>query len=202
MPRVKILAISDTEVRELRDEYDPALFKEVDLILSCGDLQPEYLTLIREKINAPLYYVLGNHDLRYQQSPPVGCTDISFATTREGGLKLLGLSGSRWYNGGTNQYHETEMRMFIWKLYFALWRQQGVDIVVSHAPPRHVHDGEDRCHRGFKFFHNLINRFQPAYFLHGHIHAHFNNDQERMSRINNTRVINCCGFYVFESETF
>ena len=197
---MKILAISDTEVRELRDEFNPSLFGDVDLILSCGDLQPEYLTLVREKVNAPLYYVLGNHDLRHQQNPPVGCTDISFTTAREGGLKLLGLSGSRWYNGGTNQYHETEMRMFIWKLYFALWRQQGVDIVISHAPPRHVHDAEDRCHKGFKFFHNLINRFQPAYFLHGHIHAHFNNDRERMSRINNTRVINCCGWYVFESE--
>jgi Icc-related predicted phosphoesterase len=199
---MKILAISDTEVRELRDEFNPALFSEVDLILSCGDLQPEYLTLVREKVNAPLYYILGNHDVRYQQSPPVGCTDISFAIIREGGLKLLGLSGSRWYNGGMNQYHETEMRMFIWKLYFALWRKQGVDIVISHAPPRHVHDAEDRCHRGFKFFHNLINRFQPAYFLHGHIHAHFDKNQERVSLINNTRVINCCGSYVFESETF
>jgi len=196
---VKILAISDIEVRELRDEFEPALFDGVGLIFSCGDLQPEYLTLVREKVDAPLYYVLGNHDLRHHQSLPVGCTDLSFTTAREGGLKLLGLSGSRWYNGGKNQYHETEMRLMIWKLYLALWKQRGVDIVITHAPPRHVHDAEDRCHRGFKCFHNLINRYQPTYLLHGHIHANFSNDQDRMTWINSTRVINCCGFHVFQT---
>ncbi len=196
---MKILAISDIEVRELQDQFDPDLFQGVDLIFSCGDLPPEYLTRIRARLEAPLYYILGNHDLRYGQSPPVGCTNLSFTTAREGELKLLGLSGSRWYNGGKNQYHETEMRMLIWKLYFAVWRQQGVDIVLAHAPPRHVHDAEDRCHRGFKFFHNLINRFQPPYFLHGHIHAHFNTDQSRITRIDDTRVINCCGYYVFQT---
>jgi Icc-related predicted phosphoesterase len=196
---MKILAVSDVEVAKLRDDFSPELFAGVDLIFSCGDLAPEYLTLIREKVDAPLYYILGNHDLRYGQSPPVGCTDISFTTACHEGIKLLGLSGSRWYNGGPNQYHETEMRMIIWKLYFALWRQQGVDFVVAHAPPRHIHDAEDRCHRGFKFFHNLINRFQPLYFLHGHIHAAFDDDRERITMAGTTQVINCCGMYVFET---
>jgi Icc-related predicted phosphoesterase len=199
---MKILAVSDVEVAQLRDDFSPELFAGVDLIFSCGDLAPEYLTLIREKVDAPLYYILGNHDLRYRQSPPIGCTDIGFTTARHDNLKLLGLSGSRWYNGGANQYHESEMRMIIWKLYFALWRQQGVDIVITHAPPRRIHDAEDRCHRGFKFFHNLINRFQPSYFLHGHIHAAFTNEHERITMVNTTKVINCCGFYVFETDTF
>lgn len=198
---MKILAVSDVEVAELHDDFDPARFSGIDLIFSCGDLAPEYLTMLREKIDAPLYYILGNHDLRYQQSPPVGCTDISFTTARHDDLKLLGLSGSRWYNGGPNQYHESEMRMIIWKLYFALWRQQGVDIVLTHAPPRHIHDAEDRCHRGFKFFNNLINRFQPGFFLHGHIHAAFADDSKRITMAGSTRVINCCGYYVFETDT-
>jgi Icc-related predicted phosphoesterase len=198
---MRILAISDVEVAQLRHDFAQDLFRGVDIIFSCGDLAPEYLTLVRERVDAPLYYILGNHDLRYRKSPPVGCTNISFTTTRHDNLKLLGLSGSRWYNGGANQYHETEMRMIIWKLYFALWRQQGVDIVITHAPPRCIHDAEDRCHRGFKFFHNLINRFQPAYLLHGHIHAAFVHEHERITMVNTTKVINCCGSYVFEIDT-
>ena len=197
---MEILAISDIEVLELRDEFDPTRFIGIDLILACGDLQPEYLTLVREKVDAPLYYILGNHDLRHQQSPPVGCTDLSLKTAGECGIKLLGLPGSRCYNGGVHQYRETQMRLLIWKLYFAIWKQRGVDIVFTHASPRHVHDAEDCCHRGFKCFHRLIKRFQPSYFLHGHIHAHFNDDRDRITRINNTQVINCCGYYVFKTE--
>jgi Icc-related predicted phosphoesterase len=197
---MKILAIADVEIAELRTKFDRTRFGDIDLIFSCGDLQPEYLTLVRERVDAPLYYVLGNHDLRHRLSPPVGCTALDCAAAQHGSLKLLGLSGSRWYNGGPYQYHETEMRMIIWKLYFALWRQQGVDIVITHAPPRHIHDAEDRCHRGFKFFHNLIDRFQPRYFLHGHIHARFADDSERVTRKGNTKIINCCGAYVFEDR--
>ncbi len=197
---MKILAISDIEAHELRDKFDPTLFAGIDLILACGDLQPEYLTLVREKVDAPLYYILGNHDLRHHKSPPVGCTDLSLKTAKEGGVKLVGLPGCRWYNGGVHQYHETEMRRLIWKLYFAIWKQRGVDIVFSHAPPRHIHDAEDRCHRGFKCYHRLLNRFQPAYFLHGHIHAHFDKNRDRITRINNTQVINCCGYYVFKTR--
>ncbi len=197
---MKILAIADVEVAELAHDFDRQRFADIDLIFSCGDLPPEYLTLVRERVNAPLYYVRGNHDLRYRKSPPVGCTSLEFRTARHDNIKLLGLSGSRWYNGGKNQYHETEMRMIIWKLYFALWRQQGVDIVITHAPPRHVHDAEDRCHRGFRFFHNLINRFQPRYFLHGHIHARFASDSERVTLVGETRVINCCEYYVFQDR--
>jgi len=194
---VKILALSDIEVPELGENFAPDLFNGIDLILSCGDLPPEYLTLVRERVNAPLYYVLGNHDIRYRQTPPVGCMNLSFTTARVGNLNLLGLSGSRWYNGGKHQYHEAQMRYQLLKLYFTLWRQPA-DIIFAHAPPRHVHDAEDRCHRGFRSFHPLINRFCPSFFLHGHIHANFRHDTERITRINNTQIINCCGSYVFE----
>lgn len=198
---MRALAIADVEVTELRDGFSSDLFGDIDCIFSCGDLQPEYLTRVREIVNAPLYYILGNHDLRYRQSPPVGCTYIGFSTARHNDLKLLGLSGSRWYNGGIYQYHETEMRLIIWKLYLALWKQRGVDIVLTHASPRHIHDAEDRCHRGFRCFHSLLNRYQPSFLLHGHIHAQFRNDRERMTRQGTTTIINCCGYYVFDINT-
>jgi len=194
---VKILTISDVEVQELKEDVLRRKFRNIDLILSCGDLAPEYLTFVREKVDAPLYYVRGNHDLRYRQSPPVGCMDTGFTITRINGLNLLGIPGSRWYNGGQNQYHETQMRLRLLRLYPALWRCPA-DIIFAHSPLRHLHDAEDRCHRGFRCFHNLIRRVKPCFFLHGHIHASFRDDTERISTISTTSVINCCGYYVFE----
>ena len=33
-----------------------------------------------------------------------------------------------------------------------------MDIIITHAPPRHIHDAEDQCHRGFESFQHLIDR--------------------------------------------
>ena len=83
-------------------------------------------------------------------------------------------------------------------LKMGLWWKGGIDIVVSHAPPRHVHDAEDRCHKGFKSFHWLINRYAPKYFIHGHIHAHFDNFSDRVTNIDNTKVVNSYGYTILE----
>ena len=54
----------------------PTLLQDVDLILSCGDLPPEYLSRLVNCFKAPLYYVRGNHDIRYDEKPPEGCRDL------------------------------------------------------------------------------------------------------------------------------
>ena len=61
--------------------------------MSCGDLPPEYLASIREQLDVPLYYVRGNHDIRYQNSPPVGCLDIHQRRITFKGLRIMGLRG-------------------------------------------------------------------------------------------------------------
>jgi predicted phosphodiesterase len=149
---MKILSISDIVVPDLSDRIHVDQFKGVELVLSCGDLPPEYLTFIRENLDAPLFYVRGNHDIRYTHSPPVGCVNIHQRRVPFKGLRILGLEGSRWYNGGPIQYREYQMRQMIWRMMPGLWFGGGVDIVVTHASPRHIHDAEDRCHRGFKSF--------------------------------------------------
>ena len=70
---MKILSISDIVVPELSEHFDARQFDGVELVLSCGDLPPEYLSTIREQLDAPLYFVRGNHDIRYKSAPPVGC---------------------------------------------------------------------------------------------------------------------------------
>ena len=116
-----------------------------------------------------------------------------------GGYRILGLAGSRWYNGGPNQFTEAEMKRILWKLRPSIWWRKGVDIVVSHAPPRHVHDAEDRCHRGFKCFRWLIDHYAPLFFLHGHVHQTFADPAQRITRLGRTRVVNTCGYTLIET---
>jgi len=197
---MKILSISDMVVPELSEQFDARQFDGIELVLSCGDLPPEYLASIREHLDVPLYYVRGNHDIRYQNSPPVGCLDIHQRWITFKGLRIMGLEGSRWYNGGPIQYRDYQMRQMIWRMTPGLWFKGGVDMVITHAPPRHIHDAEDRCHRGFDSFLKLINRFKPRYFIHGHIHAYITDPSQRVTLVGNTHVINTFAYHLLEVD--
>ena len=195
---MKILSVSDITSPILTAERGMNLSEEVDLILSCGDLPPEYLTALARAYQAPLYYVCGNHDIRFKHKTPEGCINLHGRLMRFQGLNILGLEGSLWYNGGPYQYTEWQMKSTIRRLRPTLWWQRGIDITITHAPPRHIHDGEDLCHRGFKCFRWLINKYQPQYFIHGHIHRDFSDPAERISLENTTQVVNTYGFHLFE----
>jgi len=201
MTQIKILTVSDRVEPDLQKNPPADQFADTDLILACGDLPPEYLIQLTSTLNSPLFYVKGNHDIRYKQKPLAGCIDIHAKIVNHLGVKIMGLGGSRWYNGGPNQYTERQMKGTIQKLRMRLWRNKGVDIVISHAPPRHVHDAEDRCHRGFKSFHPLISRHAPEYFIHGHIHTHFEDPTQRISTLDRTKVINSYGYFLFEIDS-
>jgi predicted phosphodiesterase len=69
---LKILPVSDVEKPRLLQQSDSDSFEDIDLILSCGDLPPEYLSRLVNSFKAPLYYVRGNHDIRYDEKPPAG----------------------------------------------------------------------------------------------------------------------------------
>ena len=59
---LRILLISDEESPYLWEHYQPGRLDEVDLILSCGDLSPEYLSFLVTMGRAPVFYVRGNHE--------------------------------------------------------------------------------------------------------------------------------------------
>ena len=195
---MRILTVSDTVAEVLLDRESTIDQPQPDLIISCGDLPPEYLSSLRNRFDAPLIYILGNHDIRYGSSPPSGCQLIDRMVYTIGNIRIIGFSGSRWYNGGANQYSEREMANFIRKMRFNLWRGGAPDIVVTHAPPRFIGDAEDPCHKGFRGFVKFIEKYSPSYFLHGHIHKLFTSDSERITQFNSTKVVNSYGFYFFE----
>jgi len=195
---MKILSVSDVVVSSLYKEFNRELFNGIDLVLSCGDLPPEYLSFILHTLEVPLYYVRGNHDIRYDLKPPMGCMDIHGRVVKFNNFKIMGLGGSRWYNGGMNQYTEAQMKKIIRQMSISIWWNRGIDIVITHAPPRHIHDAEDRCHRGFRSFWKVIEKYRPNYFIHGHIHQHFTAPQERITTVNSTKVINTYGYHIIE----
>ncbi len=197
---MKILAVSDRVEPILYDRFDRDAFPPIDLILSCGDLPPRYLTFLVTVFNIPLYYIRGNHDIGYEETPPEGCVDLHGRIVEYRGIKVMGLEGSRWYNGGPLQYTERRMRKMVRKLRWRVWRRGGPDIVITHAPPRRIHDAEDPCHRGFKSFLPVIDRCAPRYFLHGHIHGHFENSSRRITTVDRTRVVNTFGYYLFDLD--
>ena len=69
---MKILLVSDQENPALWDYYMPGKLDGIDLILSCGDLDAEYLSFLVTMGRAPVLYVHGNHDGSYDVKPPEG----------------------------------------------------------------------------------------------------------------------------------
>jgi predicted phosphodiesterase len=57
-----ILALSDEVVQVLYGANFRERYASADLIVSCGDLPPEYLEYVVSVLNVPLLYVPGNHD--------------------------------------------------------------------------------------------------------------------------------------------
>ena len=195
---MKILCIADEELTIFWDSYVPGRLKEYDLILSSGDLKAAYLSFIVTMARAPLMYVHGNHDTGYAVTEPEGCDSIDGEMVEYRGLRILGLGGCLWYRPGAHQYSEKEMRKRIWKLRWQIAKYGGVGILVTHAPPRGVGDGEDRAHQGFESFLELMDTYRPRYLLHGHVHLSYGRDRTREREYHDTKVINVCEKYVLE----
>jgi Icc-related predicted phosphoesterase len=143
-------------------------------------------------------FVHGNHDTDYDRNPPGGCDCIDDCLISYNGIRILGLGGCRWYHPGAYQYSEKEMRRRIRRLRWQLWRNKGVDIVVTHAPPRGVGDSEDPAHMGFECLLELIDTYHPKYLLHGHVHARYGMHLQREREYHGTKVINVCEKFVLD----
>jgi Icc-related predicted phosphoesterase len=194
MGPMHILAVADRRHRALYDYFDPDRWRDIDLVLSCGDLDASYLSFLVTVIHAPLLYVPGNHDERYLKNPPEGCDSVDGVVVKIKGIRVGGLGGSMWYNGRDLQYTEHQMRGRVKKLVRSAKKLGGLDIFISHAPPREIHDLEDQCHRGFDAFRYLMEELRPKIFLHGHNHEIYH-QKDRESVVEGVRVINACGYY-------
>ncbi len=187
---MRILAVSDDEAKSLYDFYRPGVLAGYDMILSCGDLSRHYLEFLVTMANCPLLYVRGNHDDAFLDAPPEGCECIDGELVEVKGLRILGLGGSFKYRDGKNMYTEEQMCRRVRKLRRRIKKAGGVDIVVTHAPARHINDFDSMSHRGFECFVELIDQYKPKYFIHGHIHINYGVHIPQRTQRGETEIIN------------
>jgi len=216
---VRVLAVSD----EVDDALlaDPTAVRGAQLILACGDLPFEYLGSLMNMLDVPLVFVPGNHDpdvSGYRSSRagltlkaglparppwPDGAINADGRIIDVAGLRLAGLGGCRRYSDGPNQYTDRQQARRARALRSrAWWRRQrdgrGVDMLLTHAPPRGVGDGDDPPHRGFSALPGLVAALQPTALLHGHVHPY--GASVRPGRLGRTAVCNVTGWHLLEIE--
>ncbi|MBQ9494652.1 MAG: metallophosphoesterase [Treponema sp.] len=217
---MKILCVSDQIDPLIYNSNAKNVFPDIDMILCAGDLPMDYVDFIVSIFNKPTYFIFGNHNINefhyYHAKQPLSSTidahghgaeycgfrvvrdkTLSFynpATGKKTPLLIAGVSGSRKYNNGLNQYTESQMKRRLLKMIPSLlWNKfrygRYLDIFLTHASPRHVHDQEDPCHIGFNCFNWFIAQFTPTYLVHGHIHL-YDIRTARITKINKTTVVN------------
>ena len=222
---MKILCVAD-HIDPL--VYSPGIkkrFGEVELVLSAGDLPHSYYDFIMSTLNKPLLFVFGNHNLRFMplyrrgtdyfgrgELPgqtgsaylPSGAVHMDGRVRKVKSVLVAGLGGSRWYNGGENQFTDFRIalklvRMIPRLLFNRLRHGRALDVLLTHAPPFGIHDGPDRCHLGFKPLLWFMRAFRPRYLIHGHIHL-YSSAAARSSRYHETSVINAYDHVLIDLE--
>ena len=225
---MKILCISDATDTLIYSSVAPEIYRDVDFVISAGDLPLRYYDYIQTMLRKDVWYVYGNHNLEdfgrmmrgggdaldsYARTGRVismphfgGCfVDGKCIYDKQHDLIIMGLGGSMLYNYGDSQYTEKQMQWRIGKLMPRLLynkRRYGraVDILITHAPPRGMGDGEDLCHKGFECFLQFMEKFKPKYLLHGHVHLDDMN-AKRISEYCDTKVINIYKNYILEDDS-
>ena len=198
---MKILAIADEEYPGFYEHYTPGTFSGYDLILACGDLKKRYLEFIVTLAPCPVLYVRGNHDESYKTMPPEGCICIEDQIYVHNGIRIMGLGGCYKYKDGMNFYTEKEMKKRLGKLKFELWRHKGIDILLTHAPAYQLNDMEHLTHRGFEVFREIMEKYRPKYFIHGHVHKNYGRNIPQKCSYEDTTVINACSYCVIEYDS-
>ena len=195
---MKILFLADEPDPYYYEFFDKSKFDELDLIVSCGDLKPDYVSFFATMSRVPVLYIRGNHDDIYAQNPPGGCECIEDRVFTYRGVRFLGLGGCMRYKEGANQFTDKEMSRRIRKMNRPLRKSGGLDILVTHAPARGVGDDTDPCHMGFECFNELIRKYHPAYHVHGHVHINYGRKFVREMQTDGTKVINAYQHYLLE----
>lgn len=214
---MKILCVADSKDERLLRPQTLESLKDVEFILSAGDLDLSYLDELYNCYNKSLYFVFGNHQLKYYldfegkglfaksnfMHKYTHLKSLEGRFVYKNGVILFGLGGCMKYNKDTHQYSEGEMKWIIrknwWKfLYNKLRYGRYVDILVTHAPPRGIHDdSSDVCHKGFKAFNAFIEKYKPKYHIHGHTHI-YDLDMTRETKVNGTIVANAYKHIIIE----
>ncbi|MEU3625040.1 metallophosphoesterase [Amycolatopsis coloradensis] len=218
---MKALVVADEVEERLWTSAVHRLPADLDLVVGAGDLPYDYLEFLAGALDVPCVFVPGNHDpdlsgyTRYGGLSmkdgfpavwpgPAGGVNADGRIVDVGGLRFAGLGGSVRYNEGPNQWTQRQQarraRRLVRRARFRRWREgrdgRDVDVLLTHAPPRHCGDREDPPHHGFDCLHRTIESLRPKWLLHGHIHPHGEPVPDRV--VGGTTVRNVVGHQIME----
>ncbi len=193
----------------------------IDFIVSTLN-KPTYFVFGNHNLNEYKYYssefrssaLSDQNSMEAQASQSHGAIHLGFKcaateliiedpkTKKRRPLLIAGADGSIDYNHGQCQFTEWQMSLKLAMMApRLLWNKirygKAVDIFLTHAAPRRIHDKEDPCHKGFECFHDFLKKYEPAYMVHGHIHL-YNQNEEREGLYYKTRVVNAYSHHVIE----
>jgi Icc-related predicted phosphoesterase len=154
-----------------------------DAVITLGDLEPDVLDPLGRFPELPVLGVYGNHDDgRYLDAS--NTTNLHLRAATIGGLVFAGFEGCVRYTPGADlQYTQKQASRLARRIPEA-------DVLVSHAPPRGVHEEpDDRAHEGFDALRDYDLRVGPALHLHGHTPA----PPRRTERLGRTGVVHVVG---------
>jgi uncharacterized protein len=158
-----------------------------DAVITLGDLEPDVLDPLGRFEDLPVLGVYGNHDDgRYLDA--ANTTNLHLRAVTLGDVTFAGFEGSvRYTPGGVPlQYTQREAAKLAKRLPRA-------DVLVSHAPPRGVHDEPgDRAHEGLDALRDYDLRVAPRLHLHGHTPP----PARRAARLGETSVVHVWGHAV------
>ncbi len=207
---MKILVLADVVSPVIYSQNFPGNLPHFDLILAAGDLPGYLLEFVATKTTTTPVYVLGNHGNGYLRSAdgderhlPGGCINAHGRVVEVGGLLIAGVEGCLRYRPGPQQYGELEMELFTARMAPRLltnrWRRgRAVDVLLTHAPPRGPHQGEDFAHRGVRAFNRFHRTWRPRLHVHGHVHLSGANAPREYVSEEGVRVVNAYDFAVIE----
>jgi 3',5'-cyclic AMP phosphodiesterase CpdA len=185
---VRVLVIADEEAPNLRVQTIRDLAP--DLVLAAGDLPWHYLEYVGSCVDAPMVFVPGNHDLAISRARknrngtytsdglpcdgprPHGAANADEQVVHAAGLRIAGLGGCVRYKPGPHQYTQAEYERRARRLLRRAKRSGPVDVLLTHAPPFGLGDGDDKPHEGIQALHAVLGRLEPSWHLHGHIHPY------------------------------
>lgn len=207
---MKILCVSDQIDPLIYSNNVKKRYKDIDLVLSCGDLPYSYNDFIMSALNKDLFYVHGNHDkiekkpVNYGQPYHGKLIENKVIYLKKYDLIIAGLGGSMRYRPGEFQYTDKEMNRRIKSiapklLYNKIRYGRYLDILITHSSPLGIHDDIDLCHTGFSSFTYFMDVFSPKYLLHGHMHLTDMN-QRPISTYKNTQIINVFQSFILEMK--
>jgi Icc-related predicted phosphoesterase len=197
---VKILTVSDQVIERVQTLASNGAFRDVELIIGCGDLPYNYLEYLVTMINATMFYVPGNHDPEYdpriKETRAEGGSNLDLKLARHQDFLIAGFGGSiRYRPDSVNQYTQSEasqraLRLLPGLLWNRLRYGRALDILISHSPPFGIHDENTTAHQGLHALNWLLRVARPRYHFHGHYHFYRNNIAESQTNNGLTKIMN------------